>query len=190
MADWMAALIEAAGASTAAIMGHSMGSLVALETAARHSEKITAIGLIGAAAAIPVACDLLAAAEADDHAAIDMLRIWGYGFRAGIGGSLAPGLWMLGGAERLLERARPGVLFTDLRACDDYRDGLTSAAKVTVPATLVLGERDLMTPAKAGMELAAALPNARVVTLKGAGHMLMSERPDEVLAAVREFSPA
>jgi pimeloyl-ACP methyl ester carboxylesterase len=190
MADWMAALIEAAGASTAAIMGHSMGSLVALETAARHSEKITAIGLIGAAAAIPVACDLLAAAEADDHAAIDMLRIWGYGFRAGLGGSLAPGLWMLGGAERLLERARPGVLFTDLRACDDYRDGLTSAAKVTVPATLVLGERDLMTPAKAGMELAAALPNARVVTLKGAGHMLMSERPDEVLAAVREFSPA
>jgi pimeloyl-ACP methyl ester carboxylesterase len=190
MADWMAALIEAAGASTAAIMGHSMGSLVALETAARHSEKITAIGLIGAAAAIPVARDLLAAAEADDHAAIDMLRIWGYGFRAGIGGSLAPGLWMLGGAERLLERARPGVLFTDLRACDDYRDGLTSAAKVTVPATLVLGERDLMTPAKAGMELAAALPNARVVTLKGAGHMLMSERPDEVLAAVREFTRA
>jgi pimeloyl-ACP methyl ester carboxylesterase len=190
MADWTAALIEATGARRAAIMGHSMGSLVALETAARHSEKITAIGLIGAAAAIPVARDLLAAAEADDHAAIDMLRIWGYGFRAGIGGSLAPGLWMLGGAERLLERARPGVLFTDLRACDDYRDGLTSAAKVTVPATLVLGERDLMTPAKAGMELAAALPNARVVTLKGAGHMLMSERPDEVLAAVREFSRA
>jgi pimeloyl-ACP methyl ester carboxylesterase len=190
MADWTAALIEAAGASTAAIMGHSMGSLVALETAARHPEKITAIGLIGTAAAIPVSRDLLAAAEADDHAAIDMLRIWGYGFRAGLGGSLAPGLWMLGGAERLLERARPGVLFTDLRACDDYRDGLASAARVAVPATLVLGERDLMTPAKAGMELAAALPNARVSTLKGAGHMLMSERPDEVLAAVREFSRA
>jgi pimeloyl-ACP methyl ester carboxylesterase len=190
MADWMAALIEAAGASTAAIMGHSMGSLVALETAARHPERITAIGLIGTAAAIPVSRDLLAAAEADDHAAIDMLRIWGYGFRAGLGGSLAPGLWMLGGAERLLERARPGVLFTDLRACDDYRDGLASAAKVTAPATLVLGERDLMTPAKAGLELATALPNARVITLKGAGHMLMSERPDEVLAAVREFSPA
>ena len=188
MADWTAALIEAAGARRAAIIGHSMGSLVALETAARHPEKITAIGLIGAAAAIPVSRDLLAAAEADDHAAIDMLRIWGYGFRAGIGGSLAPGLWMLGGAERLLERARPGVLFTDLRACNDYRDGLAAAATVAVPATLVLGERDLMTPAKAGMELAAALPNARVITLKGAGHMLMSERPDEVLAAVREFS--
>ena len=186
MADWTAALIDAADARRAALIGHSMGSLVALETAARYPEKITAMGLIGAAAAIPVSRDLLAAAEADDHAAIDMLRIWGYGFRAGIGGSLAPGLWMLGGAERLLERARPGVLFTDLRACNDYRDGLAAAATVAVPATLVLGERDLMTPAKAGLELAAALPNARVITLKGAGHMLMSERPDEVLAAVRD----
>jgi len=45
-----------------------------------------------------------------------------------------------------------------------------------------------MTPAKAGRELAAALPKARVVTLAGAGHMLMSERPDEVLAAVRDFA--
>jgi pimeloyl-ACP methyl ester carboxylesterase len=188
LADWTAALIAAAGARDAAIIGHSMGSLVALETAARHSDRVSAIGLIGTAAAMPVARDLLAAAEAQDPAAVDMVSIWGHGFRAGLGGSLAPGLWMLGGATRLLERARPGVLFKDLLACSDYRDGLTSAARVTVPATLVLGERDMMTPARAGRELAAALPNARVVHLQGAGHMLMSERPDEVLNAVREFS--
>src|ERR1700693_4727799 len=97
---------------------------------------------------------------------------------------------MLGGADRLLERARPGVLFEDLSACSRYGDGLAAAARVTVPAILVLGERDLMTPAKAGMELARALSNARVVTLKGAGHMLMSERPDEVLEALRDRIPA
>ena len=187
MADWTAALIAAAGAPSAAIIGHSMGSLVALEAAARHSTGVSAIGLIGAAAAMPVSRDLLAAAEADDHAALDMVTIWGHGFRAGLGGSLAPGLWMLGTGTRLLERTRPGVLFKDLAACNAYRDGLASAAKVTAPATLVLGERDMMTPARAGMELAAALPNARVVTLAGAGHMLMSERPDEVLAAIRNF---
>ena len=190
MADWTAALIAAAGASEATVIGHSMGALVALETAARHSGKVTAIGLIGAAAAMPVSRDLLAAAEADDHAAIDMVRIWGHGFRAGIGGSLAPGMWMLGGAERLLGRARPGVLFKDLKACNDYRDGLSSAARVTAPATLVLGERDLMTPAKAGRELAAALRNPRVAVLTGAGHMLMSERPDEVLDAIRNCPSA
>jgi pimeloyl-ACP methyl ester carboxylesterase len=188
MADWTAELIAAAGTDKAALVGHSMGALVALETAARHPTRVTAVALIGPAAAMPVSADLLAAARAGDHAAIDMMCIWGHGFRAGLGGSLAPGLWMLGGAERLIERARPGVLFADLSACNGYRDGLASAARVAAPALLVLGERDLMTPVKAGKALAAALPNARVVTLKGAGHMLTSERPDEVLAALWGFA--
>jgi pimeloyl-ACP methyl ester carboxylesterase len=188
MADWTAALVEAAGASKATIIGQSMGSLVAIETAARHPGRVAAIGLIGTAAAMPVSRDLLNAAETNQHTAVDMVAIWGLGFRAGIGGSLAPGMWMLGGAKRVLERARPGVLFTDLLACNNYRDGPTSAARVKVPATLVLGERDMMTPARAGMELVAALPNARVIALKGAGHMLMSERPDEVLDAVRSLA--
>lgn len=188
MADWTMALIDASGAGKAAIVGHSMGSLVALEIASRHPDRVTALGLIAAAAAMPVSSDLLNAAKADDHAAAEMVDIWGHGFRAGIGGSLAPGQWMLGGGMRLLESCAPGVLFADLSACNDYRDGLASAAKVKAPATLVLGERDMMTPARAGRELAAALPNARAVTLKGAGHMLMSERPDEVLDALRDLA--
>ena len=185
IADWTAALIEASQAGPARIIGHSMGSLVAIETAARHPHKVAALGLIGTAAAMPVTPDLLNAAKAGNHAAIDMMCVWGHGFAAGLGGSLAPGLWMLGGAERLLERARPDVLFRDLCACNAYGDGLASAAKASAPAIVVLGERDLMTPAKAGRQLAAALPNARVVVLHGAGHMLISERPDEVLEAVR-----
>jgi pimeloyl-ACP methyl ester carboxylesterase len=188
MADFVAALIAGAGAEQASIVGHSMGSLVALETAVRHPEKVAALGLIASAAAMPVSPDLLKAAERNDPAAIDMVSIWGHGFAAGIGGSLAPGAWMLGNGRRVLERARPGVLYRDLAACNAYRDGLASAAKVRVPATLVLGARDLMTPAKAGRELGAALPNARVVTLAGAGHMLMSERPDEVLAALQSLA--
>jgi pimeloyl-ACP methyl ester carboxylesterase len=188
MADWTAALIAAAGAGKATVIGHSMGALIALETAARHPGRVAALGLVGAAAAIPVARDLLGAAQANDHAAIDMVDIWGHGFRAGLGGSLAPGLWMLGGGMRLLERARPGVLSTDLAACNAYGGGLAAAARVLVPAVLVLGERDLMTPVRAGRELAAALPDARVVVLKGAGHMLMSERPDEVLAALKALA--
>jgi pimeloyl-ACP methyl ester carboxylesterase len=188
MADWTAALIDASGAGEAALAGHSMGSLIALETAARHPDKVTALALIGTAAAMPVSSDLLAAAEANDHGAIDMVSVWGNGFAAGLGGALVPGTWMVGGTMRLLERARPGALFKDLSACNAYADGLGSAAKVTAPATLVLGERDLMTPLKGGLKLAATLPKARAVTLKGAGHMLMSERPDEVLVAMKNFA--
>src|ERR1700709_1220993 len=185
MADWTAALLDAAGASKAKLVGHSMGSLIALETAARHPASVTALGLIGATATMAVGPDLLKAAEANDHAAIDMVSIWGLGFQAELGGSLAPGLWMHRGAERVLERCQPGVLFNDLSACNAYQNALAAAAKVNVPTTLILGERDMMTPARAGKALAAALPNSRTVVLRGAGHMMMAERPDELLAALQ-----
>src|SRR6476661_8139377 len=173
MADWTAALIDAAGAASARLVGHSMGSLIALETAARHPAKVSALGLIGTAAIMTVGPDLLKAAEANDHAAIDMVSIWGLGFQAELGGSLAPGLWMHSGAQRVLERCRPGVLFNDLSACNAYQGALAAAAQITVPVTLVLGERDMMTPARAGKALAAALPSSRTVVLRGAGHMMM-----------------
>jgi len=185
MADWTAALLEAAGVARATLVGHSMGSLVALETAARHPAKVSALGLIGTTATMNVGPDLLKAAEANDHAAVDMVSIWGLGFDAELGGSLAPGLWMHGGAQRVLERCRPGVLFADLSACNAYQDALAAASKITVPTTLVLGERDMMTPSRGGKALAAALPNSRIVVLPGAGHMMMAERPDELLAALQ-----
>jgi len=50
---------------------------------------------------------------------------------------------------------------------------------------VIQGTRDLMTPAKGGRAIAAAIPGCRVAMIEGAGHMLMSERPDEVLAALR-----
>jgi pimeloyl-ACP methyl ester carboxylesterase len=185
MAEWTAALLDAAGVTKARLVGHSMGSLVALETAARYPAKVSALSLIATAAAMTVGPDLLKAAEANDNAAIDMVSIWGLGFQAELGGSLSPGLWMHSGAQRVLERCRPGVLFNDLSACNAYQGALAAAAQVKVPATFILGERDMMTPAKTGKALAAALANSRTVVLRGAGHMMMAERPDEVLAALR-----
>jgi pimeloyl-ACP methyl ester carboxylesterase len=185
MANWTAALLNAAGSSKAHLIGHSMGSLIALETAARHPHKVSALTLVGTAAAMTVGPDLLKAAESNDPAAIDMVSIWGLGFSAELGGSLAPGLWMHGGAQRVLQHCAPGVLFSDLSACNTYADALAAAAKIAVPTTIVLGERDMMTPAKAGKTLAAAIANARTIVVPGAGHMLMTERPDELLAAIK-----
>src|SRR5499427_3111801 len=185
MADWTAALLDAAGAKSAKLIGHSMGSLIALETAARHPAKVSDLVLVATSAAMTVGPDLLKAAEANDHAAVDMVSIWGLGQAAGLGGSLAPGLWMHGGAQRLLERCEDGVLFNDLSACNAYQNAVAAAATIKVPATVVLGERDMMTPAKAGKALAAAIANSRTVVLRGAGHMLMTERPDELLAAIK-----
>jgi pimeloyl-ACP methyl ester carboxylesterase len=185
IADWTAALISAAGVRAARLIGHSMGSLAALETTARFPDKVTGLALIATAAPMQVSDALLDAARTNDHAAIDMIAIWGNGYRATLGGSLTPGLWMLGTAERLLESAPAGVLFNDLSACNDYRDAFAAAAQVSVPSVLILGGHDLMTPAKSGEALAAAIPASHVTVIEGAGHMLMSERPEEVFAALR-----
>ena len=185
MADWSIALLDTAGASPAHLIGHSMGSLIALDAAARHPDRVTALTLIGTAATMTVGPDLLKAAETNDQAAIDMVSIWGLGYAAELGGSRAPGLWMHGGAQATLKRCAPGVLFNDLSACNAYQDALTSAARIKVPVTLVLGEKDMMTPAKAGRALAAAMAQARIIVLPGAGHMMMTERPDDLLAVLK-----
>ena len=191
LAEWTARLVAAAEAERATLVGHSMGVLVALETAARYPGLVAGLALIAGAARMPVHPDLIAAAKANSAAAIDMVSLWSLGAPATLGGNPAPGLWMLGGTERLLEQAAPGVLHADLAACDGYRNAAEAAARVACPTTLILGERDLMTPLKGGRALGALIAGSQTIVVPGAGHMLMSERPEAVLGALRGiFVPA
>lgn len=184
MAHWLLALLDTVESSAATLVGHSMGSLIALETAALAPSRVQSLVLIGTAAAMPVHPDLLAAAKDSQHAAIDMVNLWGYGFRAGLGENPAPGLWMVGLGYRILERAAPGVLYADLSACNAYTHGVAAAALVQAPTLLFCGEKDQMTPLKSGRALAAALPRSTLVVAEDAGHMLLAERPDQLLAAL------
>jgi len=187
LAAWTAALIEAQGGK-ARLVGHSMGALVALATAARYPELIEGLALVGVGARMPVSPDLLGAAQANNHDAVDMVAIWGLGATAVRGGGPSPGLWMLGGAERLLERAAPGVLHADLAACNAHGQAEADAARVACPTALVLGERDLMTPAKSGLALAGKIAGAKATVIAGAGHTMTVEKPDETLAALKAWA--
>ncbi len=185
LADWTVSLLDEVGAEKAALAGHSMGALVALEAAARHPGRLRALALLGAAPKMPVHPDLLAAAAADDHAAFDLMTSWGFGPAGHLGGARVPGSWLMGGGERLLERIRPGVLSADLAACNAYAAGMDSAAKVACPALVVMGAADKMTPARAGAKLAAAIAGAEQAVIPGCGHMMLAEKPDETLDALK-----
>ena len=187
LADWIVSLLDAAGIQQAAVVGHSMGSLVTLEAAARQPSRVTKIALLGTSAPMPVAEPLLSAAQADNHAALDMINVWSYSARAQLGGNTAPGLWMLGMNRRLMERQAPGVLYADFKACNDYTHGVEAAARVQCPTLVVVGSCDRMTPPRVTHELVKRLPHAQTVTLEGSGHALMAEQPDAVLDALIGF---
>lgn len=182
MSDWLAALLDAVGVTAAAVAGHSMGSLVAWEFARRHPERCRALALLGTSAPMPVTAPLLDAAADNHQAALDMTNVWSHSPTGRLGTSRNPGVWQLGAGARLLERAAPGVLHADFVACDTYR--AAPGSRVACPTTVIVGEADAMTPAKAGLAVAAQLPGARVVRLPGCGHAMLNERPNEVLDAL------
>lgn len=184
LADWLVAVLDALGVAQAALAGHSMGSLVVLDAAGRHPDRVRAAALLGTAVPMPVNDQLLAAAAANDHLALDMLNIFGHARRALLGGNEQIGMWNPGLGIRLLERARPGVVHTDLGACNDYRGGLEAAARITCRVTLILGDNDLMTPARNAQSLIDALPGVKVIRLAGSGHCPFNEKPDAMLDAL------
>jgi pimeloyl-ACP methyl ester carboxylesterase len=187
MSDWLVALLDTLGLARVAVVGHSLGSLVALDCAARHPDRVRGIALVGTTAPMPVSDAILAAAAADDQAAFAMLTEYGYSKRHLYGGNSNPGMWMVGGTLRLFQRSGPGVLHADMNACNEYRQGLERAARVTCPVLVVLGDGDRLTPVRSAQGLLAALPEPRVRILAGAGHTLMTEAPNELLDALKEL---
>jgi pimeloyl-ACP methyl ester carboxylesterase len=187
MADWVKRLLDEKKIRAASLVGHSMGSLIALEFAARYPDAAEKIALIGTAYPMKVGDAFLDAAKRNDQAAYDMETIWGHAAQVPFSGNPNPGMWMYGDTLARLARLAPGVLHTDLAACNAYAGGMEAAAKVKCPVLFVLGARDIMTPPRAAQDLIKAIPGARAVTASLSGHSLMAEAPDATLDALIGF---
>jgi pimeloyl-ACP methyl ester carboxylesterase len=189
VADWTWALLDVAGVQRAAFVGHSMGSLIALEAAARRPERATRLAMIGTAYPMQVSEALLDAAEKHPEQGMDLVNALSLSTLAAKPGFPCPGTWLHGGGRQLMARvqahgpAGQNVFLHDFQLCNAYRHGLEAAAQVRCPAHLVLGAADQMTPLRATRDLAQAL-RASVHTVPG-GHALMQEQPDAVLRVLR-----
>jgi pimeloyl-ACP methyl ester carboxylesterase len=184
MADWVLSVLAARGIDRFRIAGHSMGALVALETAGRAGARVEAAALVGMMPQMRVHPDLLADARAGAHNAVDLMISWSLGPRGLLGGNPAPGLSIAAAGTRLLERGLDTVLAGDLAACEAYQGAAEAAARVTAPTLFLLGGSDRMTPAGRAAAFAATMPTARVTTLAGIGHMIPLEAPAATLAAL------
>jgi pimeloyl-ACP methyl ester carboxylesterase len=193
MADWLLALLAAAGVERALLAGHSMGSLVALEASLRAPARVSGLALLGTTFPMKVSDALLETARTNEQAAIDMVNIWSHSTLAPKPSSPAPGFWVMGGARRLMQRMsqrNPDLLFhTDFAACNAYTNGQAAAEAVRCPALFVLGSKDVMTSPRSARLLTGAIAHGRVVTVD-AGHAMMAEQPGAVQGALHAFATA
>ena len=185
------ALLDGAGVSKAALVGHSFGSLIALETAARAPERVSHLALLGTASPMRVSPALLDHSVSAPMKAIDMVNVFSHSMLAPPPSALGPGTWLHGGLRALMRRVlasntRSNLFHTGFVACDRYAGAEAAMARVQCPTLFVVGRNDQMTPPKAAQALIARARQAQVVTLQ-AGHAMMTEAPDGVLSALNAF---
>ncbi len=188
------ALLDAAGVQRAALVGHSLGSLIALEAAAIAPERTSHLVLVGTAAPMRVSAALLEASLQQPQKAIAMVNQFSHSTLAPPPSTLGPGTWVYGGSQALMRRvlaSNPAVnvFHRGFVACDSYTGGEAAMARVRAPTLFILGSKDQMTPPKAAQPLVRAATNAKVVLLD-AGHQMMSEDPNGVLFAIHDHLKA
>ena len=190
-AQFILDLLDAAGVKQAALVGHSFGSLIALEAAAQAPGRITRIALVGTAFPMKVSPALLDNALNAPQKAIDMVNVFSHSMLAPPPSTLGAGTWVYGGSRALMRRVlasnpRVNVFHRGFSACDGYRGGEAAMEKLQCPVLFVLGRNDAMTPPRAAQSLQAKAKDGRTVLVDG-GHDMMAEAPDEVLAALKSF---
>ena len=190
-ADFVLALMDAAGLEKAALIGHSLGSLIALEAAARAPSRVSQLVLVGIAFPMRVSPALLETSVSAPMKALEMVNVFSRATLAPPPSALGPGTWVYGasmalGRRVLASNSKVNVFYTGFKACDSYQNGLQAIAQVTCPVLFVLGKMDQMTPPKAAQKLIELARNAQVIYLPG-GHQQMNETPEEMLAALQGF---
>lgn len=193
---WVVAALDAFGAAKASLVGHSMGSLIALEVAGASPQRVSGIALVGTAFPMKVSDALLAAARDDEPRAFDMINFWSHSTINARPGSPAPGFSIFNQNRRLMERQKPGVLAVDFSACNAWQGGFERADALRCPTLFVLGARDAMTPPRSARALidraakaaaAAGAPAPGVVEIAECGHAIAAEAPDALRDALRTF---
>jgi len=160
------------------LAGHSMGGAIALQSALERIKGLEALVLLGTGARLR----------------ISPVIFEGIGERFK---EFAPELvgWMTSAASSALLRdditkdvisTRPAAFLTDFHACNGF-DVMDRLGEIRVPTLVVNGDDDRLTPLKYGEYLAANIPGAVLKIIRGAGHLVMLEKPNEVNAVITSF---
>jgi pimeloyl-ACP methyl ester carboxylesterase len=174
----VADFLQAAGIKRAVIAGHSMGGAIAMCLALDFADLAGGLVLVATGARLRVAPAILEGIRSNFEQSVELITGYAWSERA-------PARMVARGREGLLDTG-PEVLAGDFTACDRF-DVMGRLGEIRVPTLVVAGSDDRLTPPRYALFLAGHIPDASLVVIEGAGHMVMLERSDEVTKAVREF---
>jgi pimeloyl-ACP methyl ester carboxylesterase len=160
------------------LAGHSIGGAIALTYALGHALDLKAIVLVSTGARLRVLPAILDGLRADHAGMVERIVTM----------CLAPAA-----DPRVARRLTEAMLAVpaevtrgDFQACDAF-DVMARLEEIRIPALVIGGREDRMTPPKFAEYLHAHLPDSRLVWVEGAGHMVHAERSRQVNEAIRQF---
>jgi 3-oxoadipate enol-lactonase len=193
MADDVLGALDALDIERTHLLGLSMGSMIGMEFALRHSERLDRLVLAGPAGA-------------PARSAVDPISIWNWvkaNDPAGAVFGAQQFTWLFSSAFLRNEQAvqetgallasnpnpvQPEAYDRQARAYLQF-DALDRLDAITAPTLVIVGEQDLLTPPWIASEVASGIPGARfeIVTGDGSSHVMPLERPDDFNRLVMTF---
>ncbi|KUG21912.1 alpha/beta hydrolase fold [hydrocarbon metagenome] len=180
---WIKKLLNILDLKNTVLVGHSLGAAVALRFSLDYPQYLAGIVLIGAGIKMPVNPFMLEFLKTNPAEIppeiLDLMCKFSLAKENRV--KLSDPL------RKSLSQSSVKVLYGDLSACNDL-DLTEEICKINMPALIVCGAEDKMTPADFSRQLAACINGAKLEIIDGAGHMVMLEKPDEFNVSLDKFA--
>jgi pimeloyl-ACP methyl ester carboxylesterase len=171
------------GIHQAVLAGHSMGGAIAIQAALDQPTMVAGLALVSTGAYLGIPPDLLQ----DFSDPLTVPQALGKFQRLAFSPDSSP--FLVAMSIKLLQEGRGTVLAGDWQACAAF-DQRSQVERITCPAWVAVGADDRLTPLPYAHFLAARLANASVTVIPHAGHMVILEKPAELVEGLVQFLEA
>ncbi|MHB8910017.1 MAG: alpha/beta fold hydrolase [Syntrophales bacterium] len=176
--EWVKRTLDGLGVVKPVMIGHSLGAAICLDFTIRHRDSAAAVVPVGGGVKMPVNPFILAGLKQDPAAVIALAAKFSVAKanRERFGSLITESL----------SRVDPAVIHGDFSACDRL-DITEAVAGIGIPALVICGAEDKMTPPSFSEFIRDHVPGARLALIEGAGHFVMLENPEAFNAALADF---